>query len=272
LNLSGRLSILTDNLVVGGLLGASRVTSLYNTQRLASLGQTVLQGIGGATWAALAELHARGDLHTFNRRLVELSRLVAVLAATGLAPVVAYNRAFVSLWLGLDGPDFTYGGDLVIAVAAVNVVLLAEQSLWAWCFSAAGNVRYVVAPAVAAAVVNFTASVFLASRIGLVGPLLGTTIGCTAVGLWALPWLLRRVFGTSPSELAKAVGPPVAWGAIAATGLSVVTLFHQPRGWLGLALEMSLAGLGVLAVGVLAFSTPEDRKVVTIRIFSRKSS
>jgi hypothetical protein len=67
------------------------------------------------------------------------------------------------------------------------------------------------------------------------------------------------------------VGPPVAWGAIAATGLSVVTLFHQPRGWLGLALKMSLAGLGVLAVGVLAFSTPEDRKVVTIRIFSRKS-
>src|SRR5262249_17783462 len=152
LQLSGRLSILTDNLVVGGLLGAARVTSLHNTQRLASLCQTVLQGIGGATWAALAELHARGERQTFNPRLVELTRLVAILGAAALAPAVAYNRAFVKLWLGPDGPDFTYGGDLVIAVAAVNVVLLAEQSLWAWCFSATGNVRYVVVPAVAAAV------------------------------------------------------------------------------------------------------------------------
>ena len=256
LNLSGRVSILTDSLIVGGLLGTARVTSLVTTQRLATLGQSVLQGVGGATWAALADLHARGERATFNRRLVELSRLTAILAAAGLAPVVAYNRAFVALWMG---STFPYAGDLVIAFAAVNVVLLAEQSLWAWCFSATGNVRLVVAPGAAAAVVNLAASVYLAREIGVAGPVIGTTIACAAVGLWAMPWRLRSTFGTSPWALAKAVGGPSALGAVAAFGLWRLTRVHQPSGWSGLAAEMALSGMAVLAVCV-ALCLPRDER------------
>src|SRR5207248_292165 len=61
LNVSGRVSVLTDNLVVGGLLGTRRVTALVNSQKLVALGQAALQTVGGASWAALAELHARGE-------------------------------------------------------------------------------------------------------------------------------------------------------------------------------------------------------------------
>ena len=50
---------MTDDLVIGGMLGPALVTSLYFTQRLATLVQALLQGIGSATWAALADLHAR---------------------------------------------------------------------------------------------------------------------------------------------------------------------------------------------------------------------
>jgi len=68
LNLSGRVSNLTDNLVVGAILDTARVNSLFNTQRLAVLGQTVLTGVGkrvvaGPGRAARAE-GERGDVST----------------------------------------------------------------------------------------------------------------------------------------------------------------------------------------------------------------
>ncbi len=255
--LSGRLAVLSDYLVVGGLRGTADVTLLANTQRLANVGLGVLQGVGGASWAALAELHARGDFETFNRRLVELTRGVAVLAAAGLVPVVAYNRAFLRLWVG---PEF-YAGDLVTALAAVNAVLLAEQSLWAWCFSATGKVRELAAPAAAAAAVNLAASVALTHRLGPAGPLVGSTLGFVAVGLWALPWKLRRNFGTPPGALLRAAGVPCLAGAAAAAGLGAWVRGHEPAGRWGLVAGMSAAGLVMLALGVAFLLTPEDRRL-----------
>ena len=117
LSLCGRLGLLTDDLVIGSILGTAAVTRLFFTQRLAVAAQSLLQGVGGATWAALAELHARGEREIFNRRLIELTGVVGVLSAAALGPIVAYNHHFFALWVR---PGLAYGGDLVIAVAAAN--------------------------------------------------------------------------------------------------------------------------------------------------------
>jgi O-antigen/teichoic acid export membrane protein len=259
IHLSGRVSYLTDELVVGTILDVGRVTSLYNTQRLAVLGQTVLQSVGSAVWAGLAELHARGDRETFNRRLIELSRLVGVLGVAGLAPVVAYNQAFVTRWLGLAG-RVTYGGDLVVIVTAVNVYFLAEMSLWLWCFSGTGRVRRVVPIAVVGAVVNLTASVLLTRAIGLVGPLLGTTVAVLPVILWVLPARLHSDFGTPRGALARAVIGPLVWGVASAAGLWYLARWHAPTTYPGLALGMGLSALASLAVSVAVVVTPEERR------------
>lgn len=263
MTLSGRVSLMTDNLVIGGLMGAATVTALYFTQRLAVMAQMLLQGIGTATWAALAELHARGERETFNRRLVELTRLIAVLSAAGLGPIVAYNRHFFTRWAG---PDVSYGGDVVIAVAALNAYLMALQSFWGWCFSATGEVRRITAAALAASVLNLAASLALTRALGMVGPLLGTTIGLVAVSGWYLPRALRRVFGTPVRPLVTAAVWPLACGLIYASGLCWVARHHTPRGWPGLAVEMSLAALGFLALAYAVLLTPDDRALWRFRL------
>jgi O-antigen/teichoic acid export membrane protein len=268
LNVSGRVSVLTDSLIVGGVLGAQRVTSLVNTQKLVVLGQTILQSVGNASWAALAELHARGERQVFNRRLVEMTRIVAVLAAVGFTPVVAFNRAFVSRWLG---PSFPYAGDLVAAVAAVNAVLLAEQALWGWCFTATGKIREVVASAVAAAVINLAASIALTHRFGVVGPLLGSTIAFVSVGLWYLPWRLHQTFGTSPRALLAAVGVPSVVGVVAAAALWRLARDGGPTTWLGLVVAMGLTALGMLAFSIVFLLTPHDRALWRERIATVRS-
>ncbi|MHC5544135.1 lipopolysaccharide biosynthesis protein, partial [Singulisphaera rosea] len=193
-NVSGRVSLMADNSIVGSMLGASMVTSLVNTQKLTVLSQSLLQGIGGATWAPLAELHARGEHEAFNRRLIELVRLVAIMSLASLGPIVAFNRHFVGFWMP---PTFHYGGDAVVIISAVNAFLLSQLSLWGWCFGATGKTAVLVPLAMTSAVVNVFASITLTRHFGLIGPLLGTLTAFLAVNLWWLPRLMRQVFGTS---------------------------------------------------------------------------
>ena len=180
-NLSGRLGLLTDAIVAGRLLGLEAPAVLFVTQRLAALAQAQLQGIGGASWAGLAELHAQGRTDVFNRRLVELTWLVAALGVAALAPIVAYNRRFFELWmLARMGPQ-GYGGDTVAAVAAFNALVLAVVSLWNWCFSGTGQVHRVAGASALGAAINLAAGVALTPSLGVVGPLLGTTIAYLSI-------------------------------------------------------------------------------------------
>lgn len=253
----GRVGFLTDNLVVGGVLGTERVANLFNTQRLVTLGQSILGSVGNASWAALAELHGQGERAVFNVRLIEITRIVAVLAAIGFVPVVAFNRPFVKLWLG--DTDFVYGGDLVVAVAALNAVLLAEHSLWAWCFTATGKVRQLLPLSVAATVLNLIASIAFTRRLGIVGPLLGTTVAFASVGLWLLVWRLNREFGTPVVALVSAVAAPTAAGAAVAGALWWLTFDHGPTSWLGIAAAMGVSALGMAGLSWVVLLTARDR-------------
>ncbi len=263
INVSNRISLMTDNLVIGKMLGAGAVTTLFFTQRLAVLVQMLMAGIGSAVWAGLAELHALGEHETFNRRLVELSRLVAVLSVAALGPIVAFNRQFVGLWMR---PGFVYGGDAIIITAAINAILLPQLLLWSWCFSVTGQARWLVAPSLVGAAVNLAASVLLTHLLGLVGPLLGTTVSFVAVSLWYLPRRLHRVFGTSTAALSRAVASPLAWGGIYTVGLWWAARHAPPVGWLGLAAAMGLAALGFLALAAAILLRAEDRALWRLRL------
>lgn len=258
MNLCGRVGLLTDYIVVSQFLGVAPVTTLVLTQRLAVLAQAQLQGIGGAAWAGLAELHARGELATFRRRLVELTNLVAILGVAILGPIVAYNRYFFALWV----PSQSYGGDLVVLVAAANAMLLGLSSLWNWCFVGTGQVRRVLPLVVAASVLNLAASVSLTWWLrSITGPLLGTTLAFLTIDLWFMPLLLRKIFGVSLRALAGAVAIPLAWGLLYTSGLWWLAHMHRPWGWLGLAAETGLAALGFLALAWFVLLNPTDREL-----------
>ena len=125
---------------------------LVYTQKLAVMGQSVLQAVGGASWAALAELHAQGESETFNRRLVEMTRTGrrARRRSGWCRSSRTTGRSSGSGWR----PRFPYAGDAVTVLAAVNAVLFSTQALWCWCFTATGKIRRVVPQVAAAAVVN----------------------------------------------------------------------------------------------------------------------
>lgn len=263
ISLSGRVGLLSDNLIAGGFLGPAMAASLYITVRLPILAQIQLQAIGAASWAGLAELHAQGAREVFNRRLVELTTLVAVLGLAVLGPVAAYNRHFFDLWVG--SKLIPFGGNRVVVVASLNAFLLGLFSLWGWCFSGTGQMRLLVAPSLLATAINLAASLVLTWRLGLVGPALGTLVASLTISLWYLPLLLRRYFGISLRALGWAIAWPLVWGVPYVLGLWWVAHVHRPRGWAGLIAEMGGAALGFLAISAALILSPTDRALWRLR-------
>lgn len=265
LDLGGRVSYMTDAIVLGAILGPTRVTILYVTQRLTQPLQTQLLGIGTAVWAGLAELHARGERTRFNQRLVELTRLVGLLACAGLVPVVAFNERFIALW---DTAEHD-GGPLVILTAAINAYLVPLTTLWSWCFTGVGRPGRVVVPLLGSAVVNLLASVALTRGLGLTaGPLLGSLLALVGVQLWSLPWMLHRDFGTSRLAIARAIAGPLALSL--PTGLALWWIAHRfpPPNLFLVLVAMAAAGLAVLLLGAFTLLEPADRDLWRARILA----
>jgi O-antigen/teichoic acid export membrane protein len=243
-NLSGRISLLSDNIVVGWVLGPAVVAPFYLTQRLAALGQQQLQGMGNATWAALVELHQRGDMTAFRGRLLELSGLVSGLGLALLVPVAAYNRQFISLWLGPSA----YAGDAITALACCNGWLWSIFSLWGWPLSGTGNIAAWMPYSVAFLVVNLGVSVAATFLLGMTGPLWGTLAGFLAVNLWAMPRVLKRAFGIEPGHLWAAAAKPLLFGAPYGTLVWFVARHFVANGWLSLGAQMAAAAFAGVAL------------------------
>jgi O-antigen/teichoic acid export membrane protein len=256
LNLSGQLGLFTDNIIISYSLSPATVVPFFITQRLAVLAQSQIQGIGNATWAALADLHAKGETEKFNARLIELTRLVAVMGVTFMVSIAAYNHHFIKLWVGED----RYGGDTLTLLATCNGLLQGLLSLWGWCFSGTGNQPRLVRVTTLAAGINFLASIICTRFFGIIGPLLGTFIAFTTVSLWQLPLLMGEVFGTSVKQLFWAVVQPLALGIPYGIAVWWFAKSHTPWGWLGLAAEMGLTALIYLVIAWLLVLNESERQ------------
>jgi O-antigen/teichoic acid export membrane protein len=239
LNVCGQVGFLTDNIVISYFLGPAAVVPFFVTQRLPMLAQGQVQGIGNATWAALADLYATGKREQFNARLIDLTRLVTISGLTLLIPISAYNTTFVQFWVGAE----RFGGTGLNTLAAIVGVLHGLLSLWGWCFSGTGNVTKIVGLSAVAGGVNLTVSLVATYFFGMIGPLLGTITAFITVYLWWMPKLLCQVFGTPTSQLLTAFLRPLGLGIPYAIALNLLTYYHTPAGWFGLVTEMGLAAV-----------------------------
>jgi O-antigen/teichoic acid export membrane protein len=251
----GRVSYLADNIIVAFIMSPALVVPFFLTQRLGALAASQLQGIGGASWAALAELHAQGKMETFNARLVELTRLVASLAAAVLVPIVAYNHFFIMRWVGAAN----YGGNLLTTIAACNAVLLAIFSLWSWCIVSTGHIRQLLPAMIAQTIVNVIASVILTIKFGLIGPVSGTLIAFLGISTWYQPMILARLFDTKPFELLFALCQPLIIGIPYGFLVWFFANRYGAANWFVLAWQMSAIALGYISIAWLVVLSKSER-------------
>lgn len=244
LNVTGRVSLLTDNIVVALLLAPALVVPLVLTQRLIGVVQTQLQSIGNASWAGLAELLGRGEQERFRERVVELTQLIAVLALAALVPLVALNGHFVRLWVGSQYD----AGLLVTGSACLNAFCLALISFWVWCFGGTGQIARVLPQKVGWSVLNLVASVALTLTVGVAGPVLGTLVSYAGVSFWMTPLQLQRTFHIPARAVLRAATVPLLYALPYAAGVYALARRFPPTHLLTVAVAGGAAAVGFLGV------------------------
>jgi O-antigen/teichoic acid export membrane protein len=237
-NLAGYLGLWTDNVIIAYFLGPIAVVPFVITQRLSGLVKAQVQNISNSTWAALADLYAKGETSRFNQQLLGLTRICTLWGLILMIPVAVYNERFVQLWVGAE----RFAGWGVNGLAAVNGVLIGILSLWAWCFTATGNVARLAPISIVSAVINLLITLGITPIIGAPGPLIGTFISFILNLFW-IPPLLHQQFGISPTQLLKTLFLP--WTIALPYTLVMVAISHlyPPAHWLdlGIAVVMTMA-------------------------------
>lgn len=250
-NLTSRAALYTDNILIAWMLGAPAVAPFFLTQRLAQIVQLQLQGIGNATWAGLVELHAQGNSARFCSRLMDLTSLVSGLGLALLIPVAAFNREFVSLWVG----NRQYAGDWVSILACGNAWIWSITSLWGWPISGAGYIAAWTPYAIRFAVINIAVSIVATRLAGFAGPLVGTLAGFLLVHAWVLPRLLGRTFGPSLRHVWKPALMHFLWAVPFAVVTWLLAGRSATRGGIALGVEAGLAVLIGFALCWFALET-----------------
>lgn len=250
----GRVALLTDNIIVAFFMGPAAVVPFFVTQRLAAMAQAQLLAVGGATWAAMADLHAAGEHATLGRRVVELTQLVSVLGLAVMIPIGAYNHHFVALWV----PGH-FAGHGVTLLAVTIGLCQGVFSLWGWLFTGTGRVAAILPLTVVASLVNLVVSIAGTWAFGWLGPLLGTLMSFVLVYAWGLPLLLRRDFNVSIRALCRAGAKPLLVGLPYAVAVGWLAFAHRPWGWVGLVGEMAGAASVYLALAWAVVLCREER-------------
>jgi len=205
---TGRVGLLSDNIVVASMLTPGLVAPFYLTQRLASVATAQIQQVGNATWAGLVELHSQGMCAQFRERLYELTSMVSGAAVAILAPVAAFNHHFIRLWVG----SASDAGAGVVLLSCANGWFLSLFTLWTWPVTGIGRIAKLLPVQVSSTVLNAAVSILATKYIGLTGPLIGTAVGFTLISSWGFTRILSREMGVSPQRLWRAAATQLCWG------------------------------------------------------------
>ncbi len=203
--LCGRISLMSDNIIVSLFMGAGPVTGFFITQKAGSMMQQQLQHLSNSSWAALSELHYQGKTQLFNQRVLNLTEMVAFSSGVLLSVVCLLNPSFVTLWTG----SHTFAGLAVSNLTAINAALFSILSLWSWCFAATNLTNKMVTMSIVQGSVNVIASIVLTRVLGLAGPLYGTLIGYAGVSLFWKSSVLCKTFEIQFLKMTKAWAIPL---------------------------------------------------------------
>jgi O-antigen/teichoic acid export membrane protein len=189
LNLASVLSYQTDALVVVNVIGPGAAAVLVVHTRLFGAVSGLTSSALAQVWPASAEALAAGDLAWVRRTFPRLLLALGAVSGTASLALVLLARPLVRVWVG-----GSYEGPVVlIAALAVWTTYGAVMSQCSQLLNAARVVRPQVAMATVMTAANIPASIWLAGKIGVAGPVVATIACHVLVAGIPTTVLVRRV-------------------------------------------------------------------------------
>jgi PST family polysaccharide transporter len=243
------LSMETDKIIVGRLLGIADAGLYFMTQRVGVLPTreliSPLQRILFPSFSELAQ-----DTQRLRSAAMESINVLASLSLPAGFGFALVANDFVPLVLGDQWTRIIS----LLTILTPYLGLRATLSMTLPCVMALGRTRLLFAVSLVYALVHLPAFVAATAWFGLRGSI-WSIVGAGVVYTWLNVWMLRRTLGVSYSEVLLQLRRPLAAALlmVGAVWLLVTTVpaagFSQEGSWLSLALKT--------LVGALAFSAAQ---------------
>jgi O-antigen/teichoic acid export membrane protein len=242
--ITGRIGLLSDNVVISSMLAPALVAPFYLTQRVVTVATTQLQQVGSATWAGMVELVARGMKREFREKMLDLTSMVSGGALAVLAPIAAFNQHMIRVWVGSSND----AGAGIVLLSCVNAWFLALFTLWTWPVTGLGLISKLLPTQILSTLVNLVVSIVATKYIGLAGPLIGTLAGFAGIASWGFPRVLAQELGVEPRSLWASAALQLCWGLPYLGALWIISHSMAPMRTVPLGCASLLAVFGGIAL------------------------
>lgn len=228
----------TELLIIGRVLGAEMVVPYFCTAKVLTVLGHQVSMLPQTAGSGLAELRVAGRKEDLVRACGALTQTTLMLSGLIVAVVLVVNEGFVVWWVGTE----QFGGTLLTMIL-LGTMLLRHWNLTAtYTLFAFARDRRIALTSLADGVFTVAVTVFLVSRLGLLGAALGTLSGVVLVSLPAnLAGMARDLRAGLVAQLAGYW--PWAWRfAIVAAGAYTLSQRWSPA-------TLPMLVLGTLAAG-----------------------
>jgi O-antigen/teichoic acid export membrane protein len=260
--LCGRSAVLSDNLIISIVLGAARVPTFHLTQRLINITQNQLQNISQASWSSLSELFHQNEMERFRERIYDLTKFVTIASVGVLVGLAIFNERLITIWVG---PEY-YGGLSLTLLTVVNAFTLPILSVWGWCFFASGKYSVVTPMMLIQAIVNVVVSFVATSRVGILGPTIGTSTAYFLIPCIWIPLLLKKHFQISVRTLFTKVATPAFLGILIFVPLFQNRSFFLDWHWYTCLMAMTLIAVLYFSVGYILLLDKNEKSIYKARV------
>jgi O-antigen/teichoic acid export membrane protein len=251
--LSGRITVQTGAIVVGGFLTAAAVAHYAVATRLVEVAKNLLRSVTTTLTPAVSEREARGDVDGVRRVLLDGTRFVLYLVLPVHLGLLFFGKPFLAKWIGVEQyADWCFPAT---AILSATLTIGVAQSVASRILYGLGKLTLFARLSLVEAVLNLTLCLTLVGPLGLEGVaiavaapnvlfclfaigyschVLNVTIGRYLLHAWLLPLALACLpaaiwwFVTPVSASWMEIGMGIAIGLLPYT-LCVAALEVAPR-------------------------------------------
>lgn len=237
--LGWRMVAASDSIVILSVMGPAAAVVYAMTFKLGAIAMQMSWQLPDAGLVGLAQLKGEGRPERVREVTLSILRLVLITSGGVACAILAFNPAFVTLWVG----EARFGGTALNAMLA-GVVIAHSLAHGLFTTSATLGTRVQAGwAALAQGVVNLAAALLLGHVLGLVGIALAAIVSTVLVAYPAGVWMVRRTTDVDqPALWRRALGPwAVRAAGLLALGAAVGVVATRVSPWLPLVLAPPLA-------------------------------
>jgi O-antigen/teichoic acid export membrane protein len=256
----------TDNIIIGLFLSTTAVTYYSIAGTLVSHLRGLINAIGVPLVPAVSHYDAQNDNEQVYRLYSRVSRYLFYFTAGICSMLLISGDDFIYLWMG---PDFTSTVH-VLYILVVPSVLYLPQIAANSVMLGIGKHRTLFYLLISEAILNLILSLVLVRYLGIYGVALGTAITQLAIYSYIFPRAFHRVIGADLKSFYGYAAKSVFAGAAAAAPIGLLMDRYDPlTGWVGLAVDMAIPGIILLACFWWILLYPEDREKIKGKLRKR---